>query len=320
MKVGLLADVRGALQPLQVALGILREEGCEQVACLGSTAEGGPEDAAVLEALRGVGAVILPSPHDAPGAMAGLAGEAAIRGLTLAHAVPGGLPADEILWTSGVGAPWLLAVTEHFRGSPGQRASGDLYAPVLYSVPASGPPRRRTFAGPDAVRVPEGSFLTCPGSVSMAVGTRRGGSVMTWDEGARELVVVPFTERGRREVGGPLARIIVYCDDFGPHRPDEDVLRGVDLVVRESADDIVADHATLHPDLILMDYHLAGKLSGLDGVIALQSAHRGLPVPVFTIAGNPADNLGMKSAGAVGSLPFTYLKDALTRLILEATG
>lgn len=51
------------------------------------------------------------------------------------------------------------------------------------------------------------------------------------------------------------------------------------------------------PDLLLLHDHLAGKLSGLDAIIALQRAHGSMPIPVFTIAGNPADNQGMKARG-----------------------
>ena len=51
MKIGLMADVRGLLGPLQHALRLLREEGCERVACLGSTVEGGSDDEEILRVL-----------------------------------------------------------------------------------------------------------------------------------------------------------------------------------------------------------------------------------------------------------------------------
>ena len=54
--------------------------------------------------------------------------------------------------------------------------------------------------------------------------------------------------------------------------------------------------------------------------LALRRGRDRMPVPVLAIAGDPSENQGLRSVGAVGSLPFIYLKDTLTRLILELTG
>jgi len=173
---------------------------------------------------------------------------------------------------------------------------------------------------PETVAVPAGPFLLCPGSVALAPTPRRAGTVAAWDDARGELTVIPFDETGRRARPSPLLRILVYSAEFTDQRPDEAVLAEVDLQVRGSADDISADVAREQPDLVLLDYHLAGSRSGLDALIALRGGREQLPVPVFSITGNPTDAEGMKAAGAAWGLPFTWLRDSLTRLIREVTG
>ena len=102
--------------------------------------------------------------------------------------------------------------------------------------------------------------------------------------------------------------------------PDENVLAGVDMEVHPSADDIVAQARSFRPDHMLGDYHLAGGLTGLDALLSLQRATDLPAIPVLTMAGDPADNQGMRSAGAVGGLPFSFLRDVFTRTIIELTG
>src|SRR5687768_2576141 len=106
MKLGLLADVRGLVEPLSAALSLLAEEGCDRVACLGSTVEGGQDDDAVLAALAAVDAQVLLSQHDSGDRLAGRPTEAVLAGLRLAHDTPGG--ADDVLWLNAVGAPSLM--------------------------------------------------------------------------------------------------------------------------------------------------------------------------------------------------------------------
>src|SRR5437762_8484624 len=103
MKLGLLADVRGMVDPLKDALAILAEEDCGCIACLGSTVEGGEEDEQVLEALRSVEALIVPSPHDAAGRLEGRPPQVEACGLMLAHETLGG--SDDVLWLTGFPAP-----------------------------------------------------------------------------------------------------------------------------------------------------------------------------------------------------------------------
>lgn len=311
-RLGLLADLRGDRAALDRALAVLREEGCDRVACLGSTIEGGPDDAAILRELETAGATIVPSPHDAA-PVAGYPKEAEVAGIRLAHAVPEEIPLLETSWLSGCPAPHLLEAGTWLARTGEQRACGDQYAPVLYL--GTTPPRRRTFTWSEVVVVPDGPFLACPGSA--AVGGRMGASVMTWSPATRELGVVRFHADGRRVDRRPVV-VLVYCTDFDAHRPDPETLAGVRLIEKPDADRIAHDVAELSPDLVLIDYHLAGRSSGLDAVIALQ--HAPVRPPAFTIAGNPADNEGMKSAGALGGLPFTFLKDVLSRLLLEITG
>ncbi len=317
MKIGMMADVRGQLAPLQAALRILAEEGCDRVACLGSTVEGGPDDEAVLARLRDAGATVVASPHDAPGLLDGVPGEAEAAGMSLAHETPGG--ADDTFWLTGYAAPSLLRAGELLRSADGRgRASGDLYAPMVYMLgPAA--VRRRIFLGPGRCAVGDGAFLACPGSVGLAAQARYGGAVMTWDDASREMAVVTFGADGAR-LPPRRPSVLVYCADFGPHRPDDADLEGVDLTVATSADNIVAEVEQARPDVILLDYHLAGSLSGMDALVELRRGRDQLPAPVLTIAGNPADSQGMKAAGAVAGLPFSYLKDTATRLIRELSG
>ena len=88
MKIGLMADLRGELGLLRVALEVLAGEGCDRIVCMGSTAEGGDDDAEVLEALRAVDALIIPSPHDSPPEVTANPSEVQLGGLTLGHETP----------------------------------------------------------------------------------------------------------------------------------------------------------------------------------------------------------------------------------------
>lgn len=319
MKLGLIADVRGSLEPLRTALAILAEEGCDEVACLGSTVEGGPDDDAVLEALRAANAVVLPSPHDVRPELAGLPAERELAGLVLAHATPEPLAPDEVLWLTQWWAPSALRARALAEAGV-RRASGDLYAPFVLLAPDGLPPRRRLLLDAETLAVPAGAFLACPGSVALEPSARRSPSVLTWDGARGELAAVHFDSRGRRAPRSPKLRLLVYGLDFDAHRPDEADLEGVDLQVRGSADDIVADVARELPDLVLCDYRLEGKLSGLEAVLALRGGREQLPVPLLSITGNPSDAEGMKAAGAAWGLPHAWLKDSLTRLLREVTG
>lgn len=316
MKIGLLADVRGILPSLDAALRLLREEGAERIACLGSTVEGGPDDEAVLARLRDEGATVVVTPHDAPGLLDGVPSEAELAGVRLVHQTPA--ECDDTLWLTGWPAPSLLRAIEILREQHGGLVTGDLYAPMVNVLGPEGV-RRRLFLSAGSHVVGDSPFLACPGSVALAGQSRYGGSVMTWDDASREIAVVTFDGDGRRM---PARRpvILVYCQDLGANAPDPADLAGVDFEVVESADDIVADVERLHPDVILLDYHLRGALSGMDALIALRKGRDSLPAPVLAIAGNPADSQGMKAAGAVGGLPFVYLKDTMTRLIREIGG
>jgi CheY-like chemotaxis protein len=316
MKTGLMADVRGMLAPLDFALRILRDEGCDRIACLGSTVEGGADDESVLARLRDESVTVVSSPHDAPGLLEGVPTEDELGGLRLSHELPCG--SDDVLWLTGWPAPSLLRAMELLRAQEGGRASGDLYAPMVYAMVPEGV-RRRIFLGPGRWSVGDGAFTCCPGSVALAGQSRYGGSVMTWDDASREIAVVTFDGEGKRM---PHYRpsILVYCEEFEPHHPDADELKHVTFEVLPGADDIVADVERIKPDVILLDYHLHGRLSGIDAMIALRQGRDALPSPVLTITGNPADSQGMKAAGAVAGLPFMYLKDVTTRLIREIGG
>lgn len=317
MKMGLLADVRGLLGPLKNALALLAEEGCDRIACLGSTVEGGAEDEEVLRALGAAQVLILPSPHDVPGRLDGWADHAQLAGLRLAHATPGG--SDEMLWLTSCQAPSLLQTMTTLRAQPGQHACGDLYAPFLTMLPDQGGPSRRVFIGPGRVTVPAGSFIACPGSVTMSIEGAHGGGVATWDDAAREFAVVTFDAEGRR-LPPHRPSILVYCESLGDMAPDDSVLERVRFNVRPSADDIVSDVEEVTPDVIVMDYHLAGKRTGIDALQALREGRDRLPAPVLSMAGDPSCSEGLKAAGAVSALPHVYLKDTLSRLILELTG
>lgn len=317
MKVGLVADVRGLLQPLRHGLAILQEEGCERIACLGSTVEGGEEDEAVLRALGEISAMIVPSPHDAAGRLDGWPPAAELAGLSLAHETPDG--ADETLWLTGCPAPSLLRTMETLRRSPGRHACGDLYVPLVTMLPDAGAAARRIFIGPGSMRVPDGSFIACPGSLTSSLESRHGGAVMTWDDSIRELSVVTFGPEGQR-LPPHRPSVLVYCEAFDAHAPDPAVIEGVRFNVLASADDIRTDVDDLQPDVIVMDYHLAGTMSGIDALISLRKDRDRLPAPVVSMAGDPSESGGMKAAGAVSALPYVYLKDTLTRLIVELTG
>jgi CheY-like chemotaxis protein len=314
MRIGLIADVRGLLAPLRHALRLVEETGCDRLACLGSTVEGGPDDEAVLEELRRAGAVIVPSPHDAA-SLSDLAPEQELSGLKLAHEIPGG--SDDVLWLTGVAAPTLLRARD-ILGTGERRACGDLYGPMAYGMAPAGP-WRRTLLGPECVPLGEGPWLLCPGSVAMSETSRYGGSVMVVDEDAAEATVVTFGPDGKK-LSHRKPRILVYCDDFDRHRPEADVLESVDFFERMTANEIVAEVAEIQPDVILLDYHLEGSMSGIDALLALRKGLDALPAPVLAIAGDPADSMGMKAAGAIAGLPFIYLKDVLTRTIHELAG
>lgn len=314
MRIGLIADVRGLLSPLRHALHLVEKTGCDRVACLGSTVEGGPDDDAVLEELRRAGAVIIPSPHDAA-SLGDLAPEQELSGLRLAHEIPGG--SDDLHWLTGVAAPTLLRARD-ILGTGERRACGDLYGPMAYGMGAAGPWRRTPICS-ESIALGEGPWLLCPGSVALAETSRYGGSVMVVDEDAAEATIVSFGADGKK-MPHRKARILVYCDEFEPHRPEPDVLKLVDFFERTTANEIVAEVAELQPDVILLDYHLAGSMSGIDALLALRKGQDALPAPVLAIAGDPADSLGMKAAGAVAGLPFIYLKDVLTRTIHELAG
>lgn len=316
MKLGFMADVRGMLASLQGALRLLEEERCDKVACLGSTVEGGADDEAVLARLRDEAAIVVASPHDAPGLLDGVPPTTDVAGMTLAHETPGG--GDDTLWLTGWPAPSLLRARELLQQQLGGRASGDLYTPLVYSV---GPPGivRRLFLGPGRRVLGDGPFLACPGSVALASQSRYGGSVMTWDDATREITAISFAADGSR-LPERVPSVLVYCADFDSHLPDPEALANVRFEVQASADDIRADVERTDADVILLDYHLGGSMSGIDALIALREGRDALPAPVLAIAGNPADSQGMKAAGAVGGLPFVYLKDTLTRLLLEIGG
>lgn len=316
MKTGLIADVRGLLPNLDAAIRLLRQEGCEKIACLGSTVEGGPDDEAVLARLRDEGATVVASPHDAPGLLDGVPPEAELAGMRLTHETPGG--SDDTLWLTGWPAPSLLRAMELLRDQEGGRACGDLYAPLAYVLGPQGV-KRRLFLSGGTFEVGDAPFLACPGSIALAGQSRYGGSAMTWDPSRRELGAITFSASGDR-MPAKKPSVLVYCSDFDAHRPDEDVLKGITFEVLPGADGIVQDVERVNPDVILLDYHLQGGMSGIDAMIALRKGRDAMPAPVLTMAGNPADSQGMKSAGAVAGLPYMFLKDTLTRLILEIKG
>jgi CheY-like chemotaxis protein len=318
MKLGLLADVRGRLAPLEVALSILDGEGCDRIACLGSTAEGGDEDAAVLRLLRDRGAALLPSAHDAPEVRDGLPAELELGSLSLAHDSPAELPLTETLWLHDSPVPGLLEARQALGSEGLRRGCGDWFEAMAYVAGEGGAAERRLFLHSGRFVAPGEALACCPGSVAMAERWARGGSVLTWDDTTRELVAWRFTLDGPLEARD--VRVLVYCEDFEPHRPEAAVLHHVELEVKADADGIVEDVAGFRPDLVLLDYHLAGEASGLDALLALRPGGAALPVPVFTIAGNPADQGSMKDVGALGQLPFTYLKDTFTRLLRELGG
>lgn len=316
MKIGLIADVRGLLPSLDAALRLLRDEGCERIACLGSTVEGGPDDEAVLARLRDEGATVIVTPHDAAGLLDGVPAESELAGLRLVHETPGGC--DDTLWLTGWPAPSLLRAMELLREQEGGVACGDLYTPLVYAFGPEGV-KRRLFLGAGTLPVGDQPFLVCPGSLAMAGQSRYGGSCMTWDADAREVGVVTFDGDGRRL---PARRpcVLVYTESLGENRPEASDLEGVKFEVLPGADDIVADVERLNPDVILLDYHLRGGLSGMDALIELRKGRDSLPAPVMAIAGDPGNSQGMKAAGAVGGLPFVYLKDTMARLIREISG
>lgn len=316
MKIGLMADVRGLLPQLRAALRLLKEDGCAKVACLGSTVEGGADDEAVLTLLRDEGVLVVASPHDAPGLLDGVPAEAELGGLRLAHETPGG--GDDTLWVTGWPAPSLLRAMELLRDQQGGRVSADLYMPMAYALGPNGI-ERRIFLGPGRWQLPAGPFLACPGSVALASQSRYGGAVMTWDDELHELCAIRFDAQGAR-LPSRRPSVLVYCSEFDVHRPDPEALANVTFEVLTSADDIIADFDRVQPDVILMDYHLAGRMSGIDAMLALRHGREAMPAPILAIAGDPNNSQGMKSAGAVGGLPFVYLKDVTTRLIKEIGG
>jgi hypothetical protein len=321
MRLGLLADLRGRLAPLERALSILDDRGCDRLACLGSTAEGGEEDEAVLARLREVDpeVAILPSPHDVHPSIAGGAAEVELAGLALSHECPEHLPLTDKLWITGYEVPSTLVAGERFAAAPEQRACADWFEALVLHAPGPGAAQRRLFLRGGTLELPEGTpFAACPGSVAMSERWERGGSLMIWDDQARTLEGVRFGPDGPLDLG-PI-RALVYCEEFEPHRPDADALANVELTVKDNADDIGADIASLRPELLLLDYHLAGSLSGLDALLEVRPAGAEPPCPIFTIAGNPADQGSMKDCGALGELPFAYLKDTFSRLLRESGG
>ena len=201
MKIGLLADVRGLVAPLPQALRLLREEGCERLVCLGSTVEGGPDDEEVLRLLAEASVLIVPSPFDAPGRLDGWADHATLAGLELAHETPGG--SDEMLWLTSCQAPSILKTMTTLGARPGQHVAGDLYVPFVSMLPEGGGASRRIFLGTGSVTIPPGSFIACPGSVTMALESRHGGGVATWDEATREFSAI----RSGTENHPPAARL-----------------------------------------------------------------------------------------------------------------
>ena len=110
------------------------------------------------------------------------------------------------------------------------------------------------------------------------------------------------------------------CDALGDMTPDDSVLANIRFNVKASADDIRADVEELLPDVVIMDYHLGGTMTGIDALQALRQGRDRLPAPVLSMAGDPSCSEGLKAAGAVSALPYVYLKDTLSRLILELTG
>ena len=321
MKLGLLADLRGQLAPLERALSILGEHGCDRLACLGSTAEGGEEDEAVLARLREADSevLILPSPHDTHPSVAGTESEAELAGLTLSHESPEHLPLTNKLWVTGYEVPSTLVAGERFAASPEQRMCADWFEALVLHAPGPGAAQRRLFLRSGEIELPVGTpFAACPGSVAMSERWERGGSVLIWDDERRVLEAVRFGPEGPLDLG-PL-RVLVYCEEFDAHRPDEAALVNVELTVKDDADGIVADLESLNPEFVLLDYHLAGSKSGMDALFELRPGGAALPCPVFTIAGNPADQGSMKDCGALGELPFAYLKDTFTRLLMESGG
>lgn len=317
MKIGLIADVRGLVAPLRAALHLLAEEGCERIACLGSTVEGGADDEEALRILAEASVVIVPSPHDAPGQLDAWPPTAQLAGLELAHEIPNG--SDEMLWLTSCQAPSLLQTMTTLGSRPGQYACGDLYVPFVTMLPESGAAARRVFIGPGAVTIPAGSFIACPGSVTMSIEGAHGGGVATWDDASREFRALTFGPDGVR-LPARRPSILVYCDALGDMTPDDNVLANIRFTVKASADDIRADVEELAPDVVIMDYHLGGTMTGIDALQALRQGRDRLPAPVLSMAGDPSCSEGLKAAGAVSALPYVYLKDTLSRLILELTG
>ena len=318
MKLGLIADVRGRLDLLEPALSLLAARGCDRVACLGSTAEGGEQDEAVVARLKEIDAVIVPSPHDAHPSIVGLDVETEAAGLRLAHETPPELPLTAPLWLTGYEVPNVLQAGERLGSNPEQRACADWFEALALAAPGPGPAQRRLFLRGGSWSVPEGPFVACPGSVAMSEKWARGGSLLVWDQDARTLEGVRFSPQGELDLG-PI-RMLVYCEDFEPHRPEADALARVELTLKDDADAIASDLAELRPDLVLLDYHLSGSNSGLDALLEVRPGGAPAPCPIFTIAGNPADQGSMKDCGALGELPFAYLKDTLTRLLRECGG
>lgn len=312
MKVGLLADVRGMVAPLRIALTLLRDEKCEAIACLGSTVEGGPGDAEVLAALDDAGATILPSPHDVE-EVGARPREASLAGLALAHETPA-VDAREPFWFHGMDVPSVAAAAATVGDRTTPRACGDLYAPLVYLFPETGSPRRRLVLRSERLAVSDGTFLACPGSVAMAA-ERGGGSVMTWDDATRELSVVSFGFDGPRGEGTPV--ILVVCEDFPEAAVEAARSAGVELAVLGTADSLEREVEEREPDLLLLDYHLSGERSGLDALLALTAGRPQLPLPVYTIAGNPADVQGMKAVGARGGIPRAFLAEKLADVLPE---
>ncbi|MEM7249143.1 MAG: hypothetical protein AAF533_27730 [Acidobacteriota bacterium] len=318
MKLGLIADVRGSLAPLEIALGLLSDEGCDRVACLGSTAEGGENDDAVVAALQAADALVLTSPHDQPERAAGWSASESSAGLELSHDGPAEVELNSLHWATGFGVPEVLELRGRFESDHGRHVRGDLFEALVYQPDASGAVQERFFLRSGSMKLADGPALLCPGSVALATSWRRGGAVMTWDDERSELTCLRFDGEGRVEDGKP--RMLVASSDFSPYLPDASLLEQVDLELTTTAAELNRQVEEHRPDLVLVDYHFEDGPTGLEAIVALREGLDALPVPVFTIAGNPADSEAMRSSGALPGLPHSFLKDAFERLIRQVVG
>lgn len=110
---------------------------------------------------------------------------------------------------------------------------------------------------------------------------------------------------------------IVVFDDLLVRRAEEYEVPRLELRFYAHADDAVAVVASERPDVVLMDYAMAARVSGEEAIRSLRAANpRGAHggVRIVAISADAASNERMLAAGADDAVPKTHVKAYLSRL------